>query len=169
MAHLKTILLSKSEEDLIHDKSIECLAEVGVRVDSESALKLLEKNGAAVDYDNHRARISEEMINRALETAPEKITLHGRDPKNDLELPVSSYPYSVTNGTAVFILDNNTGEYRSSTARGLADVQKLADGLGGIDYLWPTLSATDKPAQLCRLFAFRCRSEVCLLPSPSPG
>jgi trimethylamine--corrinoid protein Co-methyltransferase len=128
------------------------LSEVGVRVDSESVLELLEKNGAAVDYEDYRARISEEMVNAALETAPEKITLCGRDPANDLELPVSSYPYSVTNGTAVFILDNNTGEYRHSTARDVADIQKLADGLDGIDFLWPTLSATDKPAQSQTLY-----------------
>jgi trimethylamine--corrinoid protein Co-methyltransferase len=152
MARLKTVLLSQSEEDLIHDQSIECLREVGVRIDSESVLELLEKNGAVVDYENYRARISEEMIDKALETAPEKITLHGRDPKKDLDLPVSSYPYSVTNGTAVFVLDNNTGEYRSSTAQDVADIQKLADGLDGIDYLWPTLSATDKPAQSQTLY-----------------
>jgi trimethylamine--corrinoid protein Co-methyltransferase len=152
MAYLKTSLLSRSEQDLIHDKSIECLSEVGVRVDSESVLELLEKNGAAVDYEDYRARISEEMVNAALETAPEKITLCGRDPANDLELPVSSYPYSVTNGTAVFVLDNNTGEYRHSTARDVADIQKLADGLDGIDFLWPTLSATDKPAQSQTLY-----------------
>jgi trimethylamine--corrinoid protein Co-methyltransferase len=152
MAYLKTVLLSKAEEDLIHDKSVECLRDVGVRVDSESVLELLEKNGASVDYENYRARISEKMVDAALEAAPKKVTLYARDPANDLELPVSSYPYSVTNGTAVFVLDNNTGEYRHSTARDVADVQKLADGLDGVDFLWPTLSATDKPAHSQTLY-----------------
>ena len=49
MAHLKSVFLSKSEEDLIHDQSVECLKDVGIRVDSESVLELLEKEGASVD------------------------------------------------------------------------------------------------------------------------
>ena len=57
MAHLKSVLLSKEEEDLIHDKSVECLKDVGIRVDSESVLELLEKKGASVDYKNYMAKI----------------------------------------------------------------------------------------------------------------
>ena len=87
MAHLKTVLLSKSEEDLIHDKSIECLQDVGIRVDSESVLELLEEEGASVDYENHLAKIPVKMVNQALETAPKEFTLCGRDPKHDLEIP----------------------------------------------------------------------------------
>lgn len=147
MAILKTVLLSKSEEDLIHDQSIECLKEIGVRVDSESVLELLEKKGAAVDYENHNAKIPEKMINEALEAAPKEIILYGREPKNNLKLPVSTYPHSVTNGTAIFARDYNTGEYRNSTCQDMADMAKLVDGLDGIDFLWPAFSATDKPAQ----------------------
>jgi trimethylamine---corrinoid protein Co-methyltransferase len=147
MANLKTVLLSKSEEDLIHDQSIECLKETGVRIDSESVLKLLEKKGAAVDYENHNAKIPEKMINEALEAAPKKITLFGRESKNDLKLPVSTYPYSVTNGTAIFTRDYDTGEYRNSTCQDMANMAKLVDSLDGIDFLWPALSATDKSAQ----------------------
>jgi trimethylamine:corrinoid methyltransferase-like protein len=63
MASPKTLLLNKAEEDLIHDKSVECLKEIGVRVDSEFVLELLEKRGASVDHENHIAKITEKMIN----------------------------------------------------------------------------------------------------------
>ena len=108
MASPKTLLLNKAEEDLIHEKSIECLKEVGVRVDSEFVLELLEKRGASVDYEDHIAKITEKMINEALEAAPKKILLYGRDLKNDLELPVSTYPYSAMNGCALFVTDKDT-------------------------------------------------------------
>lgn len=88
MAYLKTVLLSKSEEDLIHDQSIECLREVGVRVDSESVLDLLAEKGASIDTKTQIAKMPEKMIHEALEAAPKKITLYGRDSKNNLELPV---------------------------------------------------------------------------------
>ena len=152
MARPKTLLLNKAEEDLIHDKSIECLKEVGVRVDSESVLELLEKRGASADYENHIAKITEKMINEALEAAPKKIILHGRDPRNDLELPVSSCPYSAMNGCALFVRDKDTGEYRASTARDAADISKLTDGLDGVDIMWPAVSVTDMPPQAQTLY-----------------
>jgi len=152
MASPKTLLLNKAEEDLIHDKSVECLKEIGVRVDSEPVLELLEKRGASVFHESHIAKITEKMINEALEAAPKEIILHGRDPKNDLELPVSNYPYSAMNGCAIFIVDKDTGEYRDSTARDAADISKLTDGLDGIDIMWPAVSVTDMPPQTQALY-----------------
>jgi trimethylamine--corrinoid protein Co-methyltransferase len=152
MASPKVLLLNKAEEDLIHDKSVECLREVGVRVDSESVLELLEKRGASVDHENYIAKITEKMINEALEAAPKEIILHSRGPRNDLELPVATYPYSAMNGCALFIRDKDTGEYRSSTARDAADISKLTDGLDGIDIMWPAVSVTDMPPQAQALY-----------------
>jgi trimethylamine--corrinoid protein Co-methyltransferase len=152
MAHLKTTLLSKAEEDFVHDKSIECLKEVSIRVDSESVLEMLEKKGASVDYEKNNAKITEKMVNEALESAPNEVTLCGWDPKNDLPLPVSSYPYSAMNGCAVFIRDKDTNEYRDTTAEDAADVAKLCDGLDGIDILWPAVTVKDRPAMAQTLY-----------------
>ena len=152
MAYLKTVLLNKAEEDLIHDQSVECLKEVGVRVDSESVLDLLAEKGAAVDFKSHIAKIPEKMIDAALEAAPKQITLYGRDSKNDLELPVSAYPYTVTNGTAVFVRDKDTNEYRDCNTKDVADIAKLVDGLAGIDFQWPSLSAKDMPPHTQTLY-----------------
>jgi len=145
MAFLKTVLLSKEEEDLIHDKSIECLQDVGIRVDSESVLELLEKEGASVDYENYLAKIPEKMVDRALETAPKEFTLCGRDPKHDLEFPAKKYPYATTNGLAPFVNDYETGEYRLSTRKDLESFTRLGDALDSIDFLWTSLSPTDVP------------------------
>ena len=161
MAIPKTLLLNKAEEDLIHEKSIECLKEIGVRVDSESVLQLLEKRGASVDYENHIAKITEKMIHEALEAAPKKVLLYRRDLKNDLEIPVSNSPHSAMNGCALFVRDKDTGEYRDSTARDAADISKLTDGLDGIDIMWPAVSVTDMPPQaqaLYELWISACRT-----------
>jgi len=66
MANLKTVLLSKSEENLIHDQSIKCLKEVGVRIDSGSVLDLLEKKGAFVDHANNIARTAKFYLSHLL-------------------------------------------------------------------------------------------------------
>ncbi len=152
MAYLKTVILSKSEEDLIHEQSVECLKEVGIRVDSESVLELLAEKGAYENIKNQTAKITEKMIYEALEASPKQMILHGRDPKNNLELPVSAYPYSVTNGTAVFVRDKDTNEYRDSNSKDVADIARLVDGLDGIDFLWPSLSAKDMPPHTQTLY-----------------
>jgi trimethylamine--corrinoid protein Co-methyltransferase len=145
MAYLKTVLLSKSEGDLIHDKSIECLQHVGIRVDSESVLELLEKKGASVDYKNYLAKIPVKMVNQALETAPKEFTLCGRNPKHDLKIPTKSYPFATTNGLAPFVNDYETGEYRYSTRKDLANFTRLGDAIDSVDFLWTSLSPTDVP------------------------
>jgi len=145
MAYLRTAFLSKSEEDLIHEKSIECLEDVGIRVDSESVLELLEREGASVDHENNLAKIPAKMVDQALETAPKEITLCGRDPKHDLEMPTKIYPYATTNGLAPFVNDYETGEYRFSTRKDIASFTRLGDALDSIDFLWTSLSATDVP------------------------
>jgi trimethylamine--corrinoid protein Co-methyltransferase len=161
MASPKTLLLSKAEEDLIHDKSVECLREIGVRIDSEPVLELLERRGASVDRENHIAKITEKMINEALEAAPKEITLYGRDPKNDLELPVSNYPHSAMSGCSLFVRDKDTGEYRDATAKDAADISRLTDGLDGIDIMWPAVSVTDMPAHAQTLYELWITLQSC--------
>lgn len=152
MAHLKATLLSKAEENFIHDRSIECLKEVGIRVDSESVLEMLEKKGASVDYEKNNAKITEKIVNEVLESAPDEVTLYGWDQKNDLPLPASSYPYSAMSGCSVFIRDKDTNEYRDTTAEDAADVAKLCDSLDGINILWPAVTVKDRPAMAQTLY-----------------
>ena len=145
MANARLLFLSEQEEDLIHSQSLKLLDEMGVLVRSKSVLQLLEGKGAIVDYDAMTAKITANMIDSALDTAPKEITLCGRDPRNDLRLPATDYPYSVNNGLSVFVVDKDTGEYRDCDSDDLADFMKLTDALDGVDFVWPALAAKDKP------------------------
>ena len=48
MARAELTFLNEREEALIHEQSIETLETIGVRVQSQSVLKLLEEKGAAL-------------------------------------------------------------------------------------------------------------------------
>ena len=152
MANARLLFLSEQEEDLIHSQSLQLLDEMGVLVRSKSVLQLLEGKGAIVDYGAMTAKIPAEMIDSALDTAPKEITLCGRDPRNDLHLPATDYPYSVNNGLSIFVVDKDTGEYRDCNCDDLADFMKLTDALDGVDFVWPALAAKDKPAQAQTLY-----------------
>jgi trimethylamine--corrinoid protein Co-methyltransferase len=145
MAHAEMRFLNQREEDLIHEQSIRCLREIGVKIHSRSVLELLDDRGAAVDHAARIARIPEKLIEEALETAPKEFTLCARDPKHDLKLPSHPYPYATTSGLAVFVTDHETEEYRRSTRKDVAEFARLGDSLESVDFLWTSLTATDVP------------------------
>jgi trimethylamine--corrinoid protein Co-methyltransferase len=135
--------LNEREEDLIHEQSIKILEQIGVKVHSQSVLKLLEEKGAAVDHDTMIAKLPEGLVKDALETAPKEFTLCARDPKHDLAFPSHPYPYATTSGLAVKVVDRHTGEYRVSTRKDAAEFAKLGDAIDSVDFLWTSLTATD--------------------------
>jgi trimethylamine--corrinoid protein Co-methyltransferase len=145
MAHAEMRFLNEHEEDLIHEQSIRCLKEIGVKVHSPSVLELLDDRGASVDCAEGTARIPEKLVEEALEMAPREFTLCARDPKRDLKLPSHPYPHATTSGLAVFVTDHETGEYRRSTGKDVADFARLGDALESVDFLWTSLTATDVP------------------------
>jgi trimethylamine--corrinoid protein Co-methyltransferase len=138
--------LNEQEEALIHDQSIQTLERIGVKVHSRSVLKLLEEKGAAVDHDTMIAKLPEELVRDALETAPKEFSLCARNPEHDLKLPSHPYPYATTSGLAIKVTDRHTGAYRSSTKQDGAEFAKLGDALAPVDFLWTSLTANDVPA-----------------------
>jgi len=145
MAVARMKFLDRTEEDLIDQQSIECLETIGVKIKSKNVLDMLAKVGCQVDHKTQVAKIPESMVRDALKTVPKEMTLHGRDPKNNMRIPVSSWPYVGTTGLGTYILDIKTGKKRDSTVKDIADCVKLADALTGVDYVQTSLTATEVP------------------------
>jgi len=145
MAVARLKFLDKNEEELIDRKSMECLETIGVKIKSENVLKMLDKAGAKVDYKTQVVKIPESMVREALKNAPKQMTLHARNTKNNLNIPVSSWPYTGTTGLGTYILDLKTGKKRDSTVKDIADCVKVADALEGVSYVQTSLTATEVP------------------------
>lgn len=145
MAVARLRFLDKDEEALVHEQSIECLETIGVKVKSAKVLKMLGDAGAHIDAKTQVAKIPEAMIKQALSTVPKEMTLHARDQKHDLRIPVNSWPYTGTTGLGTYILDIKTGKKRDSTAKDVADCVKVADALNGVSYVQTSLTATEAP------------------------
>ena len=145
MARAEMTFLNRREEDLIHRQSIETLAKIGVKVQSQSVLQLLEENGSRIDYDTMIAKLPEEMVEAALETAPHEFALCARNPERDLPMPAYPYPYGTTSGLATNVTDWRTGEYRASTREDAGEFAKLGDALESVDFLWTSLTAGNVP------------------------
>ncbi|HDP96331.1 MAG TPA: hypothetical protein ENN25_01385 [Euryarchaeota archaeon] len=147
MAVARLRFLDKDEEELIDQQSIECLETIGVKIKSENVLNMLEGAGVTVDKKTQVAKIPEGVIREALKTVPKEMTLHARDPKRDMRIPVSSWPYTGTTGLGTYILDIKSGKRRDSTVKDIADCVKVADALDGVAYVQTSLTATEVPQQ----------------------
>ncbi len=145
MAVARLRFLDKGEEELIDQQSMECLETIGVKVKSERVLKMLGDAGALIDQRTQVAKIPERMVRDALKTVPKEMTLHAREPKHSLNIPVRSWPYVGTSGLGTFIVDIKTGKKRDSTRKDIADLVRVADGLPSVDYIQTSLTATEVP------------------------
>ncbi|MBI5954580.1 MAG: trimethylamine methyltransferase family protein [Chloroflexi bacterium] len=148
-------LLTESEKEQVHKETLRILSEAGVRYHSKQALKLLEKNGARIDWDKDIAHIPPELVEQALKTCPKSFALGARNPKYDYPMPSSVSRYAL-DGTAAFAQDFYTGEHRYGTARdnenGLRVFQAMDMGV----MTWAPVSAEDKPAHSRPLHEWYC-------------
>jgi len=128
--------LSENEQLRVHEKSIRILEEIGVKFLSDKALKLLEKNGAKVNYSEKLAKIPREMVTQALKTAPKSFVLGARNPEFDAAYPSAHTGYVLDCG-GVFTLDYKTGERRYSTLKDCENAFRIFEDMSLGSYVWP--------------------------------
>lgn len=127
--------LSADEKQLIHEESIKILENIGVKVHSSRALKILKENGAKVEDDI--AKISREMVDEALVTAPRSFVLGARNSEKDFALPSSFSGYVLDNG-GIFTRDFKTGKRRNGNLQDHKDFLKVFDEMKLATMVWGT-------------------------------
>jgi trimethylamine--corrinoid protein Co-methyltransferase len=128
--------LSENEQSKVHENSIKILEGIGVKFLSEKALKVLEKNGAKVDYTEKLAKIPREMVDQALRTAPKSFVLGARNPEFDVPYPSQHTGY-VFDGGGVFTYDYKKGERRYSTLQDCENAFHIFEEMSLGSYVWP--------------------------------
>ncbi len=146
-------VLSRDEQDQIHETSLRILSEVGVKYLGEKALPILKKNGASVDEQSRIARLPREMVMEALGLVPRSFVLGARNPVHDFQLP-SPVPRYCIDGTASFIQDFVTGERRYGTSRDIEDSLRIFQQLDMGVMAWAPVCASEAPAQSRALHEF---------------
>jgi len=137
--------LSEAQVEQIHHASLKVLAETGIHVEHAEALALYRQGGARIDA-NHRVYISADMVQAALEKAPSKVLLAGRDPAQDVMLE-GDRVYVGTGGSPTMVLDPGADVVRAGTWRDLVDLARLADALKHCDFIVIPLHPTDVPEE----------------------
>jgi trimethylamine--corrinoid protein Co-methyltransferase len=128
--------------DLVHEKTIEILQEVGFCVPENNVLESLKSAGFLVDAESQMVRIIPELLEAALESLPKDVKLYSRDGQNVPQFRVD--PCFMGAGTPVNVFDLETGEQRPSTRKDARQLITIQDALPQVDIIRPTVTATDQ-------------------------
>ena len=125
----------------IHASALEALEVIGLSQAPPSGVELLTGAGA-IQGDDGRIRFPRALVEDMLAVAARDITLHARDPKQDLHLTGSNVHFG-TAGAAVHIVDLERNEYRDSTAQDLYDAARLTQNLDNVHFFQRAMVCRD--------------------------
>jgi trimethylamine--corrinoid protein Co-methyltransferase len=118
----------------IHKTTMRVFEEVGFEVFEPEALEMFKKAGADVDSERQVVKLKEPVVKDLISPAPQTVTLFGRKPEHNLELGSGNVHFG-TGGTALNVLDYDTGERRPADLTDLIKVIRLVDRLPHVHFM----------------------------------
>ncbi len=138
--------LSEEQAKMIHQTVMRVLSEIGIEVNDEQALGLFQQAGAKVDADRSIAKFGPELVMKLVDQAPSNITLWGREEQHNLVLGEDRVCIG-TGGTAIRVIDLDTGETRPSEIGDLHDIARLCHQLDNLHLYMLPLYPNDIPKE----------------------
>jgi trimethylamine--corrinoid protein Co-methyltransferase len=123
--------LDEAGRNKIADGALEVLEKTGMAVYSDTAFEALREAGARVEEENRRVWFPRSMVEDAIASNPSSITLHSRREGYDAVLEKSKVHYG-TGGTAIYVLDPDSGERRPSHTDDVVLSARLMDRLENV-------------------------------------
>jgi trimethylamine--corrinoid protein Co-methyltransferase len=134
----------------MHEASLEILESLGVRLDLEDAVSMLQKAGARVK-DGNVVLVPSALVEKALATAPKQVTLYDR--QGNPAMPVGGYKCFYGPGSdCLNIIDHRTHARRSPVMRDVEDGVRLCDSLENIDFVMSMMLPSDVDKTLADRF-----------------
>jgi len=115
----------------VADAAFEVLAKSGMAVYSDTAFEALCAAGARGDTESSIVRFPRSLVEDAIDSNPSSITLFSRNGENDAVLERDRVHYS-TGGTAIYVLDPDTGQRQPSTTDDVILNARMVDALENI-------------------------------------
>lgn len=136
--------IGDNEISKIHLATLHVLEKTGIVTETEEALAVFDGAGAQVDRKTKIVKIPPHLVEGAIESAPSKVVLAGRDPKHDTILEGGCVNF--TNfSEGVEVVDPYSGDRRTPVKADLANAARLVDYLSDIDVCEKAVGASDVP------------------------
>jgi trimethylamine--corrinoid protein Co-methyltransferase len=158
---LQLKLLSPEDVSGIYEKTLGILSTKGVKVNHTQALKILDKAGAVVSFDDQQVKFPKEVIEWALQTVPHQVTIASSDGNNDMILPhPNGKIYGGTCIQSMRRLNPDSDNYEDFTLKTVAEWYQLIDALDGIDS-FAIITASDVPEETSDIHGLKVAFENC--------
>lgn len=146
-------ILDQNELENFHQATVNILNSTGIHYPSQHALEIFSDAGAEVDFDRQIVKLSNTLIEKALQKAPRSYELSARDkPQLNLELKGDKQTYFATSGAASKVIDLESGSKRPPRKEDLRDIVKIADYLPYISFQYgPLVTPQDVPGEVAPL------------------
>jgi trimethylamine--corrinoid protein Co-methyltransferase len=154
--------LSDQQAQRLYGACLEILERTGVRLYDQEALDLLKKAGVSAT-DGNRVRIPPGLVDKALATAPKRLTLHDRNGKAAM-LVEGHCSFFGPGSDCLNIIDHRTGERRQPILQDVVDAATVVDALPNISFAMSMFLPTDVPSSTLD----RCQMEVMLHHTAKP-
>jgi trimethylamine--corrinoid protein Co-methyltransferase len=137
-----------NDEDItkIHETAMRVFEDVGVQVNSERALKLFSENNCQVDFPSQTVKMPRELVMEFIGRAPNEVILCGKDSTHDIVLGGKKV-HMGTGGTALYVVDTDTGKKRPSTLEDVKNIARLVDALENIHFFMLSVYPNDLPTK----------------------
>lgn len=138
-------ILSHDEIEMVHEKSLELIETIGMKISGENIQSIMMSKGIEFD-ENDIAKIPRKFILDALETVPKEITLYNRFGEEQMVLNSQNRVYWGTHSDQLEIVDPYTNKSRLFKKADTKMMCKVADYLPNIDFVLTVgLSSDIKP------------------------
>lgn len=151
------------EREKIVEEAVDVLARVGVFVENDEALELLDGAGAKVDSTTGRVMIPEPLIESALQTAPRRIQIFDRYGERTMDLGEDRVHFN-PGSAALRVFDYRLGKARTPVTSDVVAFSRLTDALPNYAAQSTGVIPGDVPEDL----ADRYRLYIGLLSSQKP-
>jgi trimethylamine---corrinoid protein Co-methyltransferase len=154
--------ISLAQCEALHEAALSILEHTGARLPLPSAIKRLRDAGALVS-DDDRVRIPRDLVEWALDRAPDTVTLYDRRGEPALVLDGTRTFYG-PGSDCLHILDHRSAAVRTPLLRDVRDAVRLADGLAELDFVMSGFL----PADVDQRIADRYQMRLMLTESAKP-
>jgi trimethylamine---corrinoid protein Co-methyltransferase len=154
MKFSKLEVLSQLEIIQVHEASLDILENTGVLVYSRRVLELLDHHGVEVDFSNKLAKMPRYLVEACIKTVPKTFDLYDREGHKAFTIGESE-PKCASGHNAIFMIDAQNSERRSSTVKDVKEFGLISDVLNDIDIVGVPAMPQDVTPQASLIYAVK--------------
>jgi trimethylamine--corrinoid protein Co-methyltransferase len=126
-------IVTEEQVGQIHEGTLDVLAEAGVKIYNDEALKVYKKGGCKVDFDSKLVQFPPALIEECLRKCPSSFRVKSRNPDHDLVLGLDNVVFFNFPGRD--IVDLTTWESRTPTRKEHIDLVTVLDALPTVHFI----------------------------------